>query len=160
MWSGEYSWQCSSPRTAKVHFNSVDGKAVFNWRMAPSSIQHETELKSSSSAGTAQVYPRIKMPSWSCTMTVSLHHHERLACALLFGRGAASTKGNRLAPYWRKRKRLKTSAINCEADGRHVSRKLRPRPGQVLGKAIFCAFTAAAPSVFCLRQGLRATQTP
>ena len=46
-------FKCSS----QVQFNSKDGKGVFNWRM---------------------VYPRIKMPTWSCTLTVGLYHSECL----------------------------------------------------------------------------------
>lgn len=58
----EYIGNYQALQETDVHFNSKDGKGVFNWRM---------------------VYPRIKMPTWSCTLTVGLYHSEMLSDTFL-----------------------------------------------------------------------------
>eukprot|EP00928_Gymnodinium_smaydae_P060892 TRINITY_DN4477_c1_g4_i1.p1 TRINITY_DN4477_c1_g4~~TRINITY_DN4477_c1_g4_i1.p1 ORF type:complete len:1271 (+),score=262.51 TRINITY_DN4477_c1_g4_i1:2895-6707(+) len=58
----EYLGDCPRQQETDVHFNSTDGKAIFNWRM---------------------VYPRIKMPPKSATVMVKLYHYELMGDTLI-----------------------------------------------------------------------------
>lgn len=53
----EYNGEYPAKQETDIHFGSKDGKAVFNWRM---------------------VYPKIRMPTNSCTILVQLYHYELL----------------------------------------------------------------------------------
>jgi len=54
---GEYLGEHPKLQETDVHYTSKDGNGVFNWRM---------------------VYPRIKMPTQTCTLKFAVHHFEML----------------------------------------------------------------------------------